>query len=509
MALRSAVRILGGLGGLGLVGFSVMSSQLVELEPWLLATGSVSFGLTLLWMWMDRHEIDRALRSRTAQQSTGALVLTALAAAMAVGANIAVQKHDMRWDVTSNDRYATSAQTLAVLSALETPIKVRAFFAADSLEKIAFEDLLLSYAQHTGQIELSVHDPVREPALADQYQIESPSGTVILTAGEQSQRLETDFGEEALTNAVIRVTTSVEHTICATTGHGEIDPDDDQNPASISTLVTKLERQNYAFRKVNLHRAGSVPKDCDLLLLADPRTNFTQPETTALQAYIEGGGQSIVMLDPGHASGLAADLAQFGVDVGDNLVFENHPQFQLMGGDASYLVVAENQMTDHPITQPIQGMVLLRVARTVQATQPPVAGYDVGELFVTSDYAYAETTLDGSSMPTPDPEDPAGRLGLAAVSIADSGGRLVVFGDSDFASNELLDQASNFDLLPNTIAWLVGEEEQVSIRPNPAAQGSFTMNSMQGILMWLISVLFLPAFAVGGAVSTWLVRRKL
>ena len=509
MALTPAIRILGGLGGLGLLSFAALSSQLTELEPWLLATGGVSFGLTLAWMWTDRHGIDRALRSRTVQQSSGALALTVLAAAIAIGANIAVKKHDIRWDLTSNDRYATSTQTQSVLAALEAPVEIRAFFAATSPEKVSFEDLLLSYQNHTGQLDWSTHDPVREPALADQYQIESPNGTVVLTAGEQTQRLETDFGEEALTNALIRVTTSVEHTICSTTGHGEIDPDDDQNPASISTLVTKLERQNYRFRKVNLHRAGAVPKDCDLLLLADPRTNFTDPETAALETHIQEGGQAVIMLDPGHASGLAADLAQFGIDVGQNLVFENHPQFQLMGGDASYLMVAENQMTDHPITQPIQGMVLLRVARTVQATQPPVEGYDVGELFLTSDYAYAETTLDGSSMPTPDPEDPAGRLGLAAVSVAKSGGRLVVFGDSDFASNELLDQASNFDLLPNTIAWLVGEEEQVSIRPNPAAQGSFTMNTMQGILMWLISVLFLPAFAMGGAVSTWLVRRKL
>ena len=509
MALKSAVRILGGLGSLGLVGFAAISSQVTELEPWLLATGGVSFGLTLLWMWMDRHGIDRALRSRAIQQSSGALALTALAAAVAIGANIAVKKHDTRWDITSNNRYAISAQTQSVLAALEDQIELQGFFPDDSLEKIALEDLILSYQEHTDQIEWSVHNPVREPALADQHQIDSPAGTVIVTAGEQSQRLETDFGEEALTNAVIRVTTSVEHTICSTTGHGEIDPDDDQNPASISTLVTKLERQNYGFRKVNLQRAGSVPKDCDLLLLADPRTSLTEAESTSFQAFIQGGGQAIVMLDPGHSPGLATDLAQFGIDVGDNLVFENHPQFQLMGGDASYLVVAENQMTDHPITQPIQGMVLLRVARTVQASQPPVPGYDVGELFLTSDYAYAETTLDGSAMPAPDPEDPAGRLGLAAVSVAESGGRLVVFGDSDFASNELLDQASNFDLLPNTIAWLVGEEEQVSIRPNPAAQGSFTMNSMQGILMWLISVLFLPAFALGGAISTWLVRRKL
>ena len=37
-------------------------------------------------------------------------------------------------------------------------------------------------------------------------------------------------------------------------------------------------------------------------------------------------------------------------------------------------------------------------------------------------------------------------------------------------ATRLLDQASNFDLLPNAIAWLVGEEDQVSIRPNPGAR---------------------------------------
>ena len=166
-------------------------------------------------------------------------------------------------------------------------------------------------------------------------------------------------------------------------------------------------------------------------------------------------------------------------------------------------------MTDHPITEPIVGMVLLRVARTVQALQPPLEGFDVGELLLTSDYAWGETTLDGLTMPQPDEgQDPMGRLGLAAVSVSETGGKVVVFGDSDFASNELLDQASNFDLLPNAIAWLVGEEDQVSIRPNPGARGTFTMSTIQGLIVWLVSVLLIPAVMIGGAVATWLMRRK-
>ena len=89
-------------------------------------------------------------------------------------------------------------------------------------------------------------------------------------------------------------------------------------------------------------------------------------------------------------------------------MLETHPQYQLMGGDESYLVVTEAQMTDHPIMEPITGMVLLRVARTVQALQPPMDDFDVGELFVTSPHAYAETNLDGSALPTRDDEDTCG-----------------------------------------------------------------------------------------------------
>jgi ABC-type uncharacterized transport system involved in gliding motility auxiliary subunit len=70
-----------------------------------------------------------------------------------------------------------------------------------------------------------------------------------------------------------------------------------------------------------------------------------------------------------------------------------------------------------------------------------------------------------------------------------------------------LDQASNYDLLPNSIAWLVDETAQVSIRP-AALSGGFTMSAMQGILLWLMSILVIPALALGGAITTWLKRRN-
>lgn len=511
MALRDRLWVAGGAGLVGLLGTGVTAAtyNAGELPMPILFIGGMSAGLTLLWLTVDRQRIQHFLSARSTQQSGLAFALVMGAAILAVGANVLANKHDIRWDLTSSERYGISPQTVSVLEGLTAPVEVRAYFGGESIEKSSFVDLITGYQAHTKHLQLRLIDPVLEPAQADQDGVDSQLGTIILAAADKTQRLEAKLDEEAITNALIRLTSSAEHTLCATVGHGELDVDDDMNPAAISAVASKLERQNYTFRPVNLIKIGGVPDDCDLLLIADPRVDFLAAEREQLLAYNARGGSMLALLEPGHSPGLAVHMAQYGIDVGENIVLEANPNYQVMGGDASNLVVGQSQMTDHPITEPIVGMVLLRVARTVQALQPPLDDFDVGELLLTSDYAWAETTLDGLTVPQPDEgEDPMGRLGLAAVSVSKTGGKVVVFGDSDFTSNELLDQASNFDLLPNAIAWLVGEEDQVSIRPNPGARGTFTMSTVQGLIVWLVSVLLVPALMIGGAVATWLTRRK-
>ena len=88
-----------------------------------------------------------------------------------------------------------------------------------------------------------------------------------------------------------------------------------------------------------------------------------------------------------------------------------------------------------------------------------------------------------------------------------AGGRVVVVGDTDFAANELVDQVQNQDLFLNTLAWLVGEEQQVSIRQSEASRGTLEMNALQFLLVALISLLFVPGASLVAAVVTWRRRR--
>jgi ABC-type uncharacterized transport system involved in gliding motility auxiliary subunit len=100
--------------------------------------------------------------------------------------------------------------------------------------------------------------------------------------------------------------------------------------------------------------------------------------------------------------------------------------------------------------------------------------------------------VDGEQ-PAPDPE---------------TAPRLVVFGDSDFATNELLDAYRNRDLFLNSVNWLLGDVEKIAIRPNASRASRFQLTADQFSIIRYLSLFVLPeALAMLGAVSWWMRRR--
>jgi len=85
--------------------------------------------------------------------------------------------------------------------------------------------------------------------------------------------------------------------------------------------------------------------------------------------------------------------------------------------------------------------------------------------------------------------------------------RLAVFGDADFASNEYLDAYRNRDLFVNTVNWLIGDVEAISVRPNRSRASRFQLTAEDFRSIRSLSLFVLPqAIAVIG-VFTWWSRR--
>jgi ABC-type uncharacterized transport system involved in gliding motility auxiliary subunit len=85
----------------------------------------------------------------------------------------------------------------------------------------------------------------------------------------------------------------------------------------------------------------------------------------------------------------------------------------------------------------------------------------------------------------------------------------VAFGDADFASNYFTQQVpANIDLFANSVAWLSGANELVSIRPkDDTAPRQITLDTGQKNLIFASTVLALPVLVlIVGAFNWW--RRR-
>ena len=495
-----------------------------------------------------------------------AWALIAVAMGVAVAANMLAERYDQRVDITASQRHALSPQTVQIIASLQAPVEVHAFFLPGVLEGQTLRSLLDGFTEHSSQLTVEFHDPLTEPLVAREFDITSEFGTVVLRSGDETQRLESRFDEESIVNALIRLTSGAEHIVCFTEGHEEIDPDDDTSAVGMGAAVVKLEGQNYTVRKVFPARDGSIPEACEVVVVADPQVDWLPAEREMLAAHIARGGSALVLLEPTRTPGLVADLGRYNILMGDDLILEQNPSYQLVGGDASYIVLSGESFDFHPITNPIRGAVLMRVVRSVARLDPEMSGVQVQEVAKTSAFAWAETEYDQPPEVTPgrdrlgpvpvmavaeitdpsiigvgstrvtmgsdSPRAPAiersaetnGTESSAAAESADgvqaapsggvpeftpkAGGRVVVVGDVDFATNELLDQFNNRDFLLNTLAWMVGEEEQVSIRSAAGSGGRFAMTEAQFLIVSLLSILIAPGLAVMGGVGAWRERRR-
>jgi hypothetical protein len=106
-------------------------------------------------------------------------------------------------------------------------------------------------------------------------------------------------------------------------------------------------------------------------------------------------------------------------------------------------------------------------------------------------------------------EGDGGEDGSEAEGDRPTGARLVVFGDSDFMSNEFIENFRNRDLFLNSVTWLMGDIAKISVRPNVAAATRFQLSADQFQRIQYLSLFLLPeTIAVIGVLAWWFRREQ-
>lgn len=424
-------------------------------------------------------------------------------------------QHSVRFDWTEAHVHSLADQTMKVLKGLDRDVEVTALFAPSQRGPV--RDLLDKYTYASKRFHVTWADPASRPDLVQKLGVtrEQLSGGVLYVALGADHTTVDDVDEERLTNALVKLSRTSSKKVYFLTGHNERPAvgDGSDKEGGFGRAADALRNENYHVASLVLATVGDVPADADVVVIDGPTRPFLPQEHAALQRYVERGGDLLVMIDPMAKTDLYPDLERWGIRLGDDYVID---QVQALFGRPT-TPVANQYNGQNPITKDLREVTLFHMVRSVQIENADKKRFE--QIVFTSKNSWAERNL--VAKPKFDADDMKGPVPIAAagyppVSEADAGKapdkkkgpRLVVFGDSDFASNELIDAYRNRDLFVNSVNWLLGDVQAISIRPNQSRASRFELTGDQFARIRYLSLFVLPeALAVLGAFAWWSRRR--
>ncbi len=527
------------LGPLGLValGFGLISIFLwmagAPSDPyWIwgnLAVGAVFLVVALVASLDSLRNRARSGEARRASRYGSAAVLTTALGITILGLlGFLASRNPVRFDWSESGVHSLSEQTRKVLGGLGQDVDVTAFVPAG--EAAPVRELLGRYAYESPRFKVEFADPTARPDLVEKLGVAPDKlgkGLVRVAIGKDAVEL-SELDEEKITNALVKLTRQSTKKVYFLEGHGErpLKGEGADGKEGFSRAAEALRNENYQVETLVLAQKGDVPEDANVVILAGPNRALPEEEHAAIERYLERKGSLLVLVDPRSKVDLGVDLERYGVSLGDDVVVD---RMQGFFGRAATPFAGE--YAGHPITEGLREVTLFHVARSVRPTDAARSRYteivktspdswaekDLEAFFGEGKAELSETDLKGpvslavAGKPVVKGADdalPPGHPGVPEEKKVEGGPRLVVFGDSDFAANQLLDSYRNRDLFVNSVNWLLGDVEAISVRPNVSRPSRVELSGQQLSDIRYLALFVLPeAIAFLGVLAWWSRRR--
>ncbi|BAU04265.1 ABC transporter [Fischerella thermalis CCMEE 5330] len=489
--------------------------------------GAIVIGVWLIWQSQESKWWGR----RSTQASTNALAAT-LAVLVILGLiNFLANRYEVRVDLTETQLFTLAPESKQLVQNLKQPVKVWVFDVAQNSQD---RELLENYQKQNSNFKFEYVDPQARPGLTEKFGVKD-YGEVYLESGKKRQLVQVvnvndRLSEIRLTNSLQQITSTSTAKVYFLQGHGErsLSPGE----GAISQAVQALGNKSYTTAPLNLVEKSTVPSDANVVVVAGPKRELFATEVKALQNYLNQGGNLVLMIDQGTDPKLDNLLKEWGVKLDNRLAVDVSGNVAL--GPAVPIVT---NYGEHPITKDFaNGISFYRLARPVDTT--PVPGIESTKLLLTKPYpnTWAESDLNSENLEFNEGKDLKGPLTLgvalkrklpAATQATPSPtpttsptpsptpsnptaneSRMVVLGDSDFATDGSFTQQLNGDVFLNSVNWSSQQDSQpLSIRPKEPKNRRINLTASQAGILALSSLLVLPLIGFAVAVILWWLRR--
>ena len=436
------------------------------------------------------REIARSFSGREAKYGTVAIVSSVVVLAILIAVNYLGVRHNKRWDLTAAKQFTLSEQTRKILDGLQKPVAIKVFAQPDDFQR--FRDRLEEYQYASKQVTVEYIDAVKQPSRANQYQVQQ-LGTVVFDYDGRTERVTSD-GEQELTNGLIKVVQGKQLKVYFVQGHGEKSTEGADRD-SYGTIA-----QVAGVRELHRREPGAGPAEGRArrrLGAGRRRTEdrLLRPGSRHAQA-LPGEGRQALSADRSAGQGRRrrADLAHGTAEgLGDRGRQQRGGRRQRHGPAARHRARSPGRRevpaaSDHRSLQPADRLSTGQVGCAGDPAAPagssrrrwsrpaPTAGpRPTSRPSTRRSRCGASSTREtrpgpislAAAVSSPATDVPAPAAGAKPEDTNKPETRIVVFGDSDFASNAWLGIQGNRDLFMN-----IGELARAAGEPDldPAAR---------------------------------------
>jgi len=463
-----------------------------------------------------------------------------------------------RSDLTASKEYDLSNQALNAIKNLNENLEIFLFLRNDSskdaLSIKRTEDLLSEFSRNSNDYELTfMHiDPDLDPNLSSSLNIEKYlSGRdlpVLVFRLEESQRLAhivggdpnesiDVFNEKDVISGMLISSQVKRKRVFFLSGHEERDINNiDRSSNSLGQAKITLERDNYDVSSITTDELSrillnfSLSNELDLfpaaIIISDPSDDLLESEKNILQEYIALGGNIMMLLEPDSPKGYTEMLSGWGIISGEGTLVD---RISYVAPNLEFLQIKDSnlQIPDHPITYNFDviyfpGSKFIGMSLTneeIPITEEGLPYVKAEPIAYTTISSWEEKSKEIIEFNNEDISGPLPVV-LAVEVISEIKGnpkkaengeytmsKLLISGDTDFASNRFIFSAKNEDLFANSVNWLTSDVELISIRPKEKVFRELVLTKDERNFVRWSGWAFLPALSLSLGIYNWWRRR--
>lgn len=435
-------------------------------------------------------------------------------------------------DFTEKKLYSLSDETKTKLKDLDQDVTIQLINAKDYSYLI---DYAKKYTILNDRIKVEeISDLSSRVDLKTKYNINDTDMLIVIKEGEKEKTLtssdlstydystykQIDLTEEAITNAIVELSMDKKPVIYILSSKSYY-----QSEQALVTITQKLKDESNDVKYLDILTSGSVPEDCNCLVITTLKEDLNELERDKILEYIKNGGKIMMLTSQNvlnvETPNLNTILGEYGISLGFGAVFEqdtskmlqNAPEFVITDVSASFMSNINMAMK----------MCFIDAGKIQFEDEDKLneLGVTYETLASTGSTSFIRTNFNIQSYSKTEQDSEEGSFIVGAdvtKKISDDiSSELVIYSSEVSAVNlqipvsdqyymYAVDLYNNKDIILNSISHLTERTNTITIRKDDDSE-TYTVTAQQNSVIKLI-IFSVPVIIIVIGIVVWIIRKR-